>query len=237
MSEPTLRVRDLRARYSKLEVIHGIDLDAQRGEVVVVLGPNGAGKTSLLRALAQLITNSGSIELEGHEVPRAQPHRCVQRGMALVPQGRGTIVDLSVEENLRVGGSSRTRAEVEAGLDRWFHVFPRLAERRQQTAGSLSGGEQQMLAIARAMMSHPRLLLLDEPSLGLAPLVVRSVFETLADLNKTDNLTMVVVEQNASTALELAHRAYILESGRLSEVDHVSRIRTDAALRRAYLGY
>ncbi len=231
-----LDVADLHAGYGPVEVLHGIDLSVGAGEVVVVLGANGAGKTTLMRAISGTIERRGSVRLAGQDITRASPDRIVRAGVAQVPQGRGTFVDLSVEDNLRVGAYTR-RDDPAADLDRWYEQFPRLADRRTQKAGSLSGGEQQMLAIARALMSRPKLLLCDEPSLGLAPLIVQEMFGILAHLNREEGLAVLLVEQNANLAMEIANRAYLLGTGTIVTSGDAETIRNDEAIRQAYLGY
>jgi branched-chain amino acid transport system ATP-binding protein len=231
-----LDVADLHAGYGPVEVLHGIDLSVGEGEVVVVLGANGAGKTTLMRAISGTIERRGSVRLAGQDITRASPDRIVRAGVAQVPQGRGTFVDLSVEDNLRVGAYTR-RDDPAADLDRWYGQFPRLADRRTQKAGSLSGGEQQMLAIARALMSRPKLLLCDEPSLGLAPLIVQEMFGILARLNREEGLAVLLVEQNANLAMEVANRAYLLGTGTIVTSGDAETIRNDEAIRQAYLGY
>jgi branched-chain amino acid transport system ATP-binding protein len=231
-----LHVADLHAGYGPIEVLHGVDLTVGDGEVVVVLGANGAGKTTLLRAVSGTIARRGEVRLHDEDITKASPDRIVRSGLAQVPQGRGTFVDLSVDDNLRVGGYTR-RDDASSDLDRWYETFPRLAERRSQKAGSLSGGEQQMLAIARALMSRPKLLLCDEPSLGLAPLIVQELFGILARLNKEEGLSVLLVEQNANLAMEIADRAYLLETGRIVSSGDADSILNDDAIRQAYLGY
>jgi branched-chain amino acid transport system ATP-binding protein len=233
---PFLDVADLHAGYGPVEVLHGIDLSVGAGEVVVVLGANGAGKTTLMRAISGTIERRGSVRLDGQDITRASPDRIVRDGVAQVPQGRGTFVDLSVEDNLRIGGYTR-RDDVTADLERWYAQFPRLADRRTQKAGSLSGGEQQMLAIARALMSRPKLLLCDEPSLGLAPLIVQELFGILARLNQDEGVAVLLVEQNANLAMEIADRAYLLGTGAIVTSGDAETIRNDEAIRQAYLGY
>jgi len=232
-----LAVAGLHAGYGPVEVLHGIDLTVGDGEVVVVLGANGAGKTTLMRAISGTIQRRGSVRLHGTEIVSHSADRIVRSGLVQVPQGRGTFVDLSVADNLRLGAYTRRDDEVDLDLDRWYEVFPRLAERRSQKAGSLSGGEQQMLAIARALMSRPRLLLCDEPSLGLAPLIVAELFGILARLNEEDGLSVLLVEQNANLAMEIADRAYLLETGSIVTSGDADTIRGDDAIRQAYLGY
>ncbi|MGQ0832538.1 MAG: ABC transporter ATP-binding protein [Microthrixaceae bacterium] len=234
---PLLEVTDLHAGYGPVEVLHGIGLTVAPGEVVVVLGANGAGKTTMMRAISGTIHRRGSVKLDGEEVSRSSPDSIVRAGAAQVPQGRGTFVDLTVDDNLRAGAYTRRDDGVAADLARWYEVFPRLAERRGQRAGGLSGGEQQMLAIARALMSRPRLLLCDEPSLGLAPIIVQELFAILGRLNSEEGLSVLLVEQNANLAMGIAHRAYLLETGAIVASGDADTIRNDDAIRKAYLGY
>jgi len=232
-----LAVEELWAGYGPVQVLHGVTFEVRTGEVVVILGANGAGKTTTLRALCQMISTKGKIEFDGTGLIGRSTTDVVRRGIAHVPQGRGTFPDLSVRDNLEVGAFTRRDNEINADIDRWFDAFPRLADRRTQQAGSLSGGEQQMLAIARALMGRPRLLLLDEPSLGLAPLIVQDLFRRLGVLNAEQGITMLVVEQNANLAFDIAHRAYVLEAGRMALSGTSDELRNDEAVRRAYLGY
>jgi branched-chain amino acid transport system ATP-binding protein len=231
-----LDVRGLHAGYGQSEVIHGVDFHVDDGEVVVILGANGAGKTTTLRALCQMVSTKGSIELAGESIAGRSTTEIVRKGVAHVPQGRGTLADLSVEDNLRVGAYVRDD-EIQSDLDKYYAIFPRLDERRQQLAGSLSGGEQQMLAVARALMSRPKLLLLDEPSLGLAPLIVQDLFRRFSEINDAEGVTMLVVEQNANLALDIADRAYVLEAGEFAISGTAEDLRNDDAVRKAYLGY
>jgi branched-chain amino acid transport system ATP-binding protein len=230
-----LEVRALSAGYGPVEVLHGIDLDVDHGEMVVILGANGAGKTTTMRAVSGMIGRSGSVTFDGVDITRTNAEKLVGMGIAHVPQGRGTFPDLTVMDNLRVGAYARSGG-IAADIDRWFAVFPRLAERRDQRAGSLSGGEQQMLAIARALMSHPKLLLCDEPSLGLAPLITQEVFEVLKKLNAEEGLSVLLVEQNANLALKVAQRVYLLETGTVVASGSAAQIASDDAIRKAYLG-
>jgi branched-chain amino acid transport system ATP-binding protein len=232
-----LRVRDLVAGYGPVRVLHGLEFELAEGEVVVILGANGAGKTTTLRAVCGMIPVKGTVELAGSSIANRKVEELVRAGIAHVPQGRGTIADLTVEENLRVGAFVRRDREIDADIERWYETFPRLAERRDQAAGSMSGGEQQMLAIARALMSRPRLLLLDEPSLGLAPLVTRELFHHLSEINREMGTSMLVVEQNANLALEIASRGYVLEAGQIATSGTSTELMRDEAVRRAYLGY
>jgi branched-chain amino acid transport system ATP-binding protein len=233
-----LEVKDLNASYGAVHVLHGIDLSVDEGEIAVVLGANGAGKTTTLRALTGMIRGKGSIRFEGEEIIGESTEQIVRRRVAHVPQGRGTIMQLTVEENLQIGAYIRKDKDgIARDLERMYELFPRLKERRTQEAGSLSGGEQQMLAIARALMLSPRLLLLDEPSLGLAPLIVRGLFETLQQINADLRTTMLIVEQNANLALGIARTAYVLETGRIVSGGDAAAVQADDAVRRAYLGY
>ncbi|MGQ0432548.1 MAG: ABC transporter ATP-binding protein [Microthrixaceae bacterium] len=232
-----LEVRGLHAGYGPVEVLHGIDLSVATGEVVVVLGANGAGKTTMMRAVSGTIARAGTVRLDGKDITRTSPDAIVRGGVAQVPQGRGTFVDLTVEDNLRVGAYTRQDDGVADDIARWFELFPRLAERRTQRAGGLSGGEQQMLAVARALMSRPRLLLCDEPSLGLAPIIVQELFAILGRLNRDEGLSILLVEQNANLAMEIANRAYLLETGSIVTSGDADTIRNDDAIRKAYLGY
>jgi branched-chain amino acid transport system ATP-binding protein len=221
--------------YGPVTVLRGIDLRVDQGEVVVVLGANGAGKTTTLRAIIGEISTSGSITFEGAALPRT-PQQVARAGIATVPQGRGTFGDLTVRDNLEVGAYLRKdRQSTAADVERWFDVFPRLRERHDQLAGSLSGGEQQMLAIARALMSRPRLLLLDEPSLGLAPIIVRQIFEVIREVNRSEGMTVFLVEQNAFHALKLAHRAYVMVNGVITMSGTGKELLADPRVQSAYL--
>lgn len=233
---PLLRVAELTAGYGPVQVLHGIDFTVDEGEVVVILGANGAGKTTTLRALSGMVAARGVIEFEGRSLLGTKPEKVARVGVAHVPQGRGTLTDLTVEENLRLGAYARRDSEIAADVERWYEVFPRLGERRDQQAGSMSGGEQQMLAFARALMSRPRLVLLDEPSLGLAPIVTQELFRVLADLNRDHGLSMLVVEQNAGLALDIATRGYVLEAGSIAVSGTAAELATDDDVRKAYLG-
>ena len=230
-----LTMRDVRAGYGPLEVLHGISLDVEPGEIVVILGANGAGKTTTMRAVSGMIARQGQIAFEGSDISSTSAEKIVRLGIAQVPQGRGTFAELSVEDNLRSGAYVR-RDSIDADIDRWYEVFPRLAERRSQRAGSLSGGEQQMLAIARALMSRPKLLLCDEPSLGLAPLITQELFEVLKTLNAEEGLSILLVEQNANLALKVAQRVYLLETGNVVASGTAAEIASDDSIRKAYLG-
>ena len=236
MSERVLDVKGLKGGYGAIQVLQGLDFHVSQGEIVVILGANGAGKTTTLRALSGMIERSGSISLNGEEIGSAKAADIVHKGVAHVPQGRGTLPELSVEDNLRVGAYIRKDKEVDADIEKWFDAYPVLRERKSQRAGSLSGGEQQMLAVSRAMMSRPSLLLLDEPSLGLAPIIVAELFELFAEINKETGMTILVVEQNAQLALGIADRGYVLESGTIFVEGPADELINDDAIRKAYLG-
>ena len=230
-----LRTEGLRASYGQVDVLLGIDIEVNEGEMVVILGANGAGKTTTMRAVSGTVARSGSIIFNGQEIVSESAESIVRLGIAHVPQGRGTFADLTVEENLRIGAYIR-KDSVESDIERWYETFPRLGERKSQKAGSLSGGEQQMLAIARALMSRPRLLLCDEPSLGLAPLVTQELFGVLKTLNQEEGLSVLLVEQNANLALKVAHRVYLLETGQVVASGSAESIAGDERIRKAYLG-
>jgi len=231
-----LEVSELRAGYGAVRVLQGLDFSVAESEAVVILGANGAGKTTTLRAISGMIDSGGRIRFDGRSIAGRRPEQIAAAGIAHVPQGRGTIVDLTVDENLRIGAYRRRGPEIDSDIERWYTTFPRLKERRAQQAGSMSGGEQQMLAIARALMGRPKLVLLDEPSLGLAPLVTQELFRTLGDLNREDGLSMLVVEQNAGLALKLAARGYVLETGTIVASGSASDLAGNDDVRRAYLG-
>ena len=239
MSNPRLlEVRGLRAGYGPTQVLHGIDFDLAAGRITALLGANGAGKTTTLRALCQTVRTGGSVLFDGVQLVGKATEAVVRMGVAHVPDGRGTFTALSVEENLRLGAHvRRDKAGVARDLDKAYARFPRLAERRHQQAGTLSGGEQQMLAISRALMLAPKLLLLDEPSFGLAPRIVTEIFRIMSDINREDGVSMLLVEQNASLALDLAEHAYLLETGRIALDGPSERIKHDETVRRTYLGY
>ena len=233
---PLLEVTDLEAGYGPVQVLRGMSFTVDAGETVVILGANGAGKTTTIRAISGMIVTKGSVIVDGTSVGGKKPEEIVRRGVAHVPQGRGTFVDLTVEENLRLGAFTRKDADIVADMDHWYEVFPRLQERRDQVAGGMSGGEQQMLAIARAAMSRPRLLLLDEPSLGLAPLVTQELFRRLQVLNQEQGTALLVVEQNANLALGIAERGYVLEAGLIVAQGTAAELQADESVRKAYLG-
>jgi len=233
-----LEIDGLEAGYGPVRALHGISLWVQQGEVAAMLGPNGAGKTTTLRAVSGMVRTRGSIRFDGTSLAGRSTESIARLGIAHVPEGRGNFPTLSVADNLRLGAIiRRDQAAVGRDLERCYQAFPRLAARRSQPAGSLSGGEQQMLAVARGLMLRPRLLLLDEPSLGLAPLVTRELFETLARLVREQATTLLVVEQKANLVLEFADRAYVLEAGRIVLSGTAAQIRADEGMRRSYLGY
>ena len=229
-----LELRGVEARYGPVKALQGVSLDVGEKDFVAVLGANGAGKTTTLRAVSGTVRRSGEVRFAGKKV--RTPEGAARAGIAHVPEGRGTFAELSVWENLRLGAYTR-RANLNEDAARVFGFFPRLQERRDQQAGTLSGGEQQMLALGRALMARPRLLLLDEPSLGLAPLVVKEIFETLVKLNEDEGTAVLVVEQNANIALASASRAYVLEVGRVVVEGASDELRANESVRRSYLGY
>jgi branched-chain amino acid transport system ATP-binding protein len=232
-----LELSGVQARYGALQALHGINLTVDEGEIVAVLGANGAGKTTTLRAVSGTVKTNGNIVFGGERIGRHGPEAVAREGIAHVPEGRGTFADLTVRENLRLGAHVRPRGKAKADYDRVLRRFPILAERQRQVAGTLSGGEQQQLALARALMQRPKLLLLDEPSLGLAPRVVAEIFRTVAELNEEDGLSVLVVEQNANLALETSSRAYVLEVGRVAVAGTSAELRRHESVRRSYLGY
>jgi branched-chain amino acid transport system ATP-binding protein len=232
-----LQVRALHAGYGSIRVLHGIDFEVEDGEIVALLGANGAGKTTTLRALSAMIPGRGEIILDGKDVSALSAAERARLGIAHVPQGRGTFVDFTVEENLALGAYTvADKSAIRSRLDYWYGVFPWLTERRNQPAGSLSGGEQQMLAIARALMIEPRILMCDEPSLGLAPGITQNLFALLARLNQERRMAILLVEQNARLTLQIAHRAYVLESGEIRLSGGAAELRDNPLIQRAYLG-
>ncbi|HJM28313.1 MAG: ABC transporter ATP-binding protein [Acidimicrobiales bacterium] len=236
MTDALLKVQELTATYGQIEVLHGINFEVRPQEIVVILGANGAGKTTALRALSGMVQTTGSANFNGSEITNLEPDAIVRKGVAHVPQGRGTFPELSVEENLKVGAFIRSDNEIKTDMESCYETYPVLYERRMQSAGSLSGGEQQMLAVSRALMSKPILLLLDEPSLGLAPQIVEGLFERFVTMNQELGTTMLIVEQNAQIALAMADRGYVLESGEIAVEGEASLLVNDDAIRRAYLG-
>jgi branched-chain amino acid transport system ATP-binding protein len=233
-----LEVSKLHAAYGMTRVLHGISFAMEEGSITTLLGANGAGKTTTLRGLCQMVKTQGEIRFAGERMDGKATEDIVRLGIAHVPDGRGTFVNLTTEENLRLGAyARRERAGIEDDLERMYGYFPRLKERRMQQAGTLSGGEQQMLAVSRALMLRPRLMLLDEPSFGLAPLIVKELFGILRAVNRKEKVSMLVVEQNAAMALELADHAYLIETGRVVLSGTAADIRRDDNVRRSYLGY
>ena len=233
-----LEVRDLEAFYGRTKALHGVSFSMNAGGITTILGANGAGKTTTLRAISRMVRTTGAILFEGHPLDARATEDVVRLGIAHAPEGRGTFVHLTVEENLRLGAwGRRDRSSLEEDFTRVFTYFPALAGRRRQAAGTLSGGEQQMLAVARALMLRPRLLLLDEPSLGLAPMIVREIFRILRAVNRDAGVTILLVEQNAALALDLADHVFLLETGRVVMEGPSEVLRKDDAIRRAYLGY
>jgi len=239
MSAPLLEIRDLTVRYGGIQALHGISLSVPQGSIVTLIGANGAGKSTTLRTISGLVPPaSGSILFDGKEIAGHPAHRIVAAGLAHVPEGRLVFPELSVKENLRMGAYlRRDRKGITEDLEWVCEFFPRLKERITQQAGTLSGGEQQMLAIGRALMGCPRCLMLDEPSLGIAPLLTETIFSRLVDLNKERGMTMLLVEQNASLALKVSHHAYVLESGRIHLEGPSSEIRNRPEVQAAYLGH
>jgi branched-chain amino acid transport system ATP-binding protein len=246
-----LQLHEVVAAYGPVVALHGVSLEVKEGSIVAVLGANGAGKSTTLRAISGLLRpKSGSIEFDGQRIDHLSAEQIVSLGMSHIPEGRQLFSELTVLENLRLGAYSRftglplsmgeyrrRRQDLRAALKQVYEYFPILAERRNQVAGTLSGGEQQMLAIARGLMGNPRLLLLDEPSMGLAPMVTREIFEIIQVINQTQGVTILVVEQNANLALEIAHYGYVLETGRIALTDTSENLRANEAVRRSYLGY
>ena len=231
-----LELDDVEARYGPVQALHGVSLSVPEGAIVAVLGANGAGKTTTLRAISNTVRRSGELRFDGKPLGRRGPESVARLGIAHVPDGRGTFAELSVWENLRLGAYVR-RGSLKSDLDRVLSYFPWLDDRRHQQAGTLSGGEQQMLALARAFMQRPRLLLLDEPSLGLAPVLVTEIFRIIRELNEREGLTVLVVEQNAHLALQVAATAYVLEVGRVALSGASAELRAHESVRRSYLGY
>ena len=232
-----LDTRALEVSYGQIKAVKGIDIEIKQGELVCLIGANGAGKTTTLKALSGMLPPSqGEIRFDGERITGTPSHALVRRGIALVPEGRGIFGRLTVEENLRLGAyARRDSAGIRQDLARAYDLFPRLAERRRQFAGTLSGGEQQMLAIGRALLSRPRLLLLDEPSMGLAPMLVQKIFEIIRKI-AAEGVTLLLVEQNAKLALQVSHRGYVLESGRVALADTASALLNNPRVRQAYLG-
>jgi branched-chain amino acid transport system ATP-binding protein len=234
---PLLELRDVEARYGAIRALHGVSLAIEDGEVVALLGANGAGKTTTLRAVSGMVRRRGEIRFDGHAIGRLSPEGVARLGIAHVPEGRGIFNELTVLENLRMGAYLRGAKALQKELERVFGYFAWMRDRLGQQAGTLSGGEQQMLGLARALVGRPRLLMLDEPSLGLAPTVVEELFQIVAELNAEDKLTVLVVEQNAEVALATSHRAYVLEVGRVAVQGTSDELRRHESVRKSYLGY
>ncbi len=233
-----LSVHDLRAYYGQVQALHGLSFDLNEGSMTTLLGANGAGKTTTLRAICNMVRSTGAIQFEGKPLNGKSTENIVRLGIAHVPQGRGTFTTLTVEENLQLGAISRKDVKsIPGDIERMYDHFPVLKQRHTQQAGTLSGGEQQMLAVARALKQRPRLMLLDEPSFGLAPLIVRDLFGILGKINREDKVSILVVEQNAQLALEIADKAYVIETGRIVMSGSASEIANDESVRKSYLGY
>jgi len=236
VSEVLLKVQGLDVFYGAVHALKGVDLEVRKGEVVTLIGANGAGKSTLLRTISGLVRpRAGSMTFDGQDLARLAPCKVVSAGISHSPEGRAVFANLTVEDNLVLGAYLRKDSAVANDMERMFGIFPRLKERRKQASGTLSGGEQQMLAIARALMSRPRLLLLDEPSLGLAPLLVRDIFQTIVEINR-EGTTILLVEQNANQALHVAHRGYVLETGHVTLSDTGANLLANPAVKEAYLG-
>jgi branched-chain amino acid transport system ATP-binding protein len=233
---PLLEVSDIRTHYGSIEALKGVSLNVDEGEVVTLIGSNGAGKSTTLRSISGLTpASSGRVSFAGQDITRVPAHEIVSFGIALAPEGRHCFPRMTVRENLDLGAYHRRGAEVAADLDRVFSLFPRLHEREKQKAGTMSGGEQQMLAIGRALMARPKLLMLDEPSMGIAPILVQRIYETIGEINKT-GVTILLVEQNANYALDVSKRGYVLETGRVVLANDSDLLRDDPEVQRAYLG-
>ncbi|MDR3465002.1 MAG: ABC transporter ATP-binding protein [Xanthobacteraceae bacterium] len=233
-----LEIEDLRAYYGQVQALHGLQFSLEDGSVTTLLGANGAGKTTTLRAICNMIRSTGNIRFDGKPLAGRSTEDIVKLGIAHVPQGRGTFTRMTVEENLQLGAMTRRDSRgIADDVERMYDHFPKLRERSDQQAGTLSGGEQQMLAVARALMLRPRLMLLDEPSFGLAPLVVRDLFAILARINRDDKVTILVVEQNAQLALAIAGQAYVIETGRIVMAGEASAVADNEDIRKSYLGY
>jgi branched-chain amino acid transport system ATP-binding protein len=232
-----LNIKALNAYYGQVQALHGLEFSLNEGSVTTLLGANGAGKTTTLRAICNMVRTTGAIEFDGAPLSTRSTEKIVRLGIAHVPQGRGTFTTMTVEENLQLGAITRNKAGVASDIERMYAHFPVLKQRHTQQAGTLSGGEQQMLAVARALMLRPRLMLLDEPSFGLAPLIVRDLFKILGKINREEKVTILVVEQNAQLALEIADQAYVIETGRIVMSGKASEIADNENVRRSYLGY
>ena len=233
-----LELKNLAVNYGSITALHEVSLHVAKGDIVTLIGANGAGKSTTLRAISGLLkARQGSIHYEGEEITNRPPHRIVERGISQVPEGRMIFANLTVRENLLMGAYLRKdRNKLSAEFDFVFEIFPRLKERAKQVAGTLSGGEQQMLAISRALMSKPQCLMLDEPSLGIAPILVKTIFQKIVEINKSLGITILLVEQNANLALEVSHYGYVLETGRVTMHDKSSALRANEKVKSAYLG-
>ncbi len=234
---PILEVENIHSYYGNIHALKGISLTVDKGEIVTLIGANGAGKSTTLRSICGLMKpHDGFVRFDGEDMAPYKPHDIIFKGMSMVPEGRRIFSRMSVSENLEMGAFTREqKSEIASDLDRVFTLFPRLKERRKQVGGTLSGGEQQMLATARALMAHPRLLLMDEPSMGLAPVLVEAIFDTIKEINK-EGTTILLVEQNASMALSVANRGYILQTGEIVLTDSASNLQKNAMVQKAYLG-
>jgi branched-chain amino acid transport system ATP-binding protein len=230
-----LKVNNLKVKYGVIEAVRGIDFEVKAGEIVTIIGANGAGKTSTLSAIFNLVKKEGTVRFVEGDISKLSTDKIVKHGLALVPEGRRVFINLTVEENLKIGAYTNEE-NYENLKEEMFHLFPRLKQKRNNYGGSLSGGEQQMLAIARALMSEPKMLVLDEPSLGLAPIIVKDLFGILVDLNKNDDVTILLVEQNAAAALKIANRAYVMENGSLVMEDEASALLQSDEIKKKYLG-
>jgi branched-chain amino acid transport system ATP-binding protein len=233
-----LELQTVHASYGSIKALHGVSFSVEEGSIVAILGANGAGKTTTLRAISGTVKRTGEVRFADRSIARLAPEDVARLGIAHVPEGRGTLSELTVEENLEMGAyTQRGRGRIRAEMDRVYDYFPWMRERRTQPAGLLSGGEQQMLAIGRALMMHPRLLLLDEPSLGLAPIIVLEIFKIIQAINQEQNVTILLVEQNARIALQVSQQAHVLEVGTIAVSGSGSELAEDEAVRRSYLGY
>jgi branched-chain amino acid transport system ATP-binding protein len=233
-----LEVENIHTYYGNIHALKGISLTAEKGEIVTLIGSNGAGKTTTLRTISGILRpTQGAVRLDGEDLARNKAHEIVYKGVSMVPEGRGIFSRMTVSENLDMGGYSRSNAaELHESVERVFSLFPRLKERHAQVAGTLSGGEQQMLATARALMSRPRLLLMDEPSMGLAPVLVEAIFDTIQRINQQEGTTILLVEQNALMALSIAHRGYVLQTGKIVLSNSAENLKKDPTVQKAYLG-
>jgi branched-chain amino acid transport system ATP-binding protein len=233
-----LEIENIHTYYGNIHALKGISLTVEKGEIVTLIGANGAGKTTTLRTISGLLhPREGAVKMEGEDIVGIPAHQLVYQGIAMVPEGRGIFSKMTVQENLEMGAFSRSdKGSINSSFERVFTLFPRLRERRSQVAGTLSGGEQQMLATGRAMMTNPRILLMDEPSMGLAPVLVEAIFDTIVQINKEEGLTVLLVEQNALMALSIANRGYVLQTGSIVLADTAQELKTNETVQKAYLG-